>query len=233
MTDSSDRIMYAAKPTADSAIQRDAQKLQWAVRESVSSSPGAFLADIDDIDAKLASDWIDEIRLSTWAIVQRGDEILGIAAAKRPDRDKDKDVNQSTARFIESDWIAGAMRRRGIGRRLVEYLIDIEREKHHVQQFLLWVFDTNEPATDLYEDLGFKRTGEEKWLARANAKEIKYQLLLDSAVLTTAELRSRRSARENDWRMYSVRYRILGDQTVIGFNCSAARMRPLSDSSDQ
>jgi ribosomal protein S18 acetylase RimI-like enzyme len=132
MTDSSDRIVYPAELTAGSAIQRDARKLQWAVRESVSSSPEAFLAHINDIDAKSASDWIDEIRLSTWAIVERDDEILGIAAAKRPDRDEDKDVNQSTARFIESVWIAGAMRRRGIGRRLVEYLIDIERERHHV-----------------------------------------------------------------------------------------------------
>jgi hypothetical protein len=87
MTDSPNRIVYPAKLTAGSAIQRDAQKLQWAVRESVSSSPEAFLANIDDIDAKLASDWIDEIRLSTWAIVERDDEILGIAAAKRPDRD--------------------------------------------------------------------------------------------------------------------------------------------------
>ena len=97
MTDSPNRIVYPAKLTAGSAIQRDAQKLQWAVRESVSSSPEAFLAHINDIDAKSASDWIDEIRLSTWAIVERDDEILGIAAAKRPDRDEDKDVNQSTA----------------------------------------------------------------------------------------------------------------------------------------
>lgn len=196
--------------TMSPAIQRDAQRLRRAVRDSVSSSPGAFLATIDDINRKLASDWINEIRSSTWAVVQKGDRILAIAAAKRPDCEEDKGLDPSTVRFIESVWVAETIRRCGIGRRLVEYLMDVERARSHIQQFLLWIFSTNQPAAGFYENMGFKRTGEEKWLAQANETEIKYHLRFDSAVLAADELRSKKYAREIDRRMYDVCYRVLG-----------------------
>ena len=53
---------------------RDAQMLKEAMHEAISTSPEAFLMTIDDIKAKETDYWEREIRSSTWAVIQKGDE---------------------------------------------------------------------------------------------------------------------------------------------------------------
>src|ERR1700730_11846987 len=84
---------------------RDAQILQKAIRESISTSPEAFLKTVDDVDERSIDYWEKEIDTSTWAVIQRGEAVVGIAVARLPDREMDTDIDPTTARFIESVWI--------------------------------------------------------------------------------------------------------------------------------
>ena len=195
-----------------SAVIRDAQILQTAMRKAVATSPGAFLTTPEDIDAKPMSYWEEDIRRSTWSVVEQGNEVLGIAAAKQPDCNKDFNIDDfERARFIESVWIDGSIRRRGIGIRLVQFLIDVECDQRGIEQFFLWVFDENEPAIRLYEDhFGFKRTQAENWQPQVKRTEVQYRLLLDSPVQLAAKLKVDADAREKDFRELGIRYRVLG-----------------------
>jgi len=57
-----------------------------------------------------------------------------------------------------SMWTAPAHRRRGVGRLLVNAILDWGRFRH-AQTLLLMVTSINEPAIRFYERLGFTRTG--------------------------------------------------------------------------
>jgi ribosomal protein S18 acetylase RimI-like enzyme len=203
------RSPAAANPRA---VLGDAETLQRAIRKAVATSPRAFLKTPDDIDAKSIFYWEQEILRSTWAVVEQGTEVLGIAAAKQPDRDKDFNIDDfDRARFIESVWIDDSIRRRGIGMRLVQFLIDVECDQRGIEQFFLWVFNENEPAIRLYEDhFGFKPTEAKNWQPQVKMTEIQYRLLLDSPVQLAAKLRVNADARENDFRELGIHYRVLG-----------------------
>jgi N-acetylglutamate synthase-like GNAT family acetyltransferase len=144
--------------------------------------------------------------------VEKGETVLGIAAAKQPDRDKDIEIDDfDRARFIESVWIDDSIRRRGIGVRLVKFLINVECDQRGIEQFFLWVFDENEPAIRLYEDcVGFRRTLAENWQPQVKMTEIRYRLLLDSPIQLAAKLKADADAREKDFRELGIRYRVLG-----------------------
>lgn len=118
------------------------------MREAVSTSPGAFLTTVAEIDARSSDHWEDELRSSTWAVVQRGDEVFGIAAAKLPSDDDGYIRHSQTARFIESVWIAPSMRGNGYGERLIKYLFDAECKKSaDVDRFFVWVLSrTQQPS---------------------------------------------------------------------------------------
>ena len=82
----------------------DAQTLQKAIRKSIVTSPDAFLKTIDDVDRKSIYEWEIEVKSATWAVAQRGQEVVGIAAAKWPDPENDADIDKpETTRFIE--WV--------------------------------------------------------------------------------------------------------------------------------
>ncbi len=139
----------------------DEQVLAQALCESVSTSPEAFLKTLEDIKNREPDYWRKEIDSSTWAVIQRGKQIVGVAAAKWPDRDMDSTIDQNKARFIESVWIAPEFRRRHLGERLMRYLMEQERAKSPtVRQFLLWVLDDNETAISMYVKMGFTFVGE-------------------------------------------------------------------------
>ena len=200
----------------NSLLFRDAQILQKAMRKSVAISPDAFLRTVDDVDEKPIDYWVDEILSSTWAVIERGNEVLGIAAAKWPDREMDIDIgNPATARFIESVWIAPEFRGHRMGERLVKYLIEVEcRKDPDIQQFLLWVFDENRAAKRLYWRLGFEYTAVRQWHDRVGMTEVKYRLAYDSAVVKAIETAVNEAARRADLREFGVRYRVLGEDTA-------------------
>ena len=201
---------------------RDAEILQEAIRESVSTSPEAFLKTVDDVDGLSIDYWKKEIVSSTWVVIQRGEKVVGIAVSRWPDREMDNDLDPNEARFIESVWIAPELRGHRMGERLVRFLFEVERKKSPaIKQFLLWVFDENRHAIRLYERMRFKETGESQQCNRISRIELKlkYRLRFDVAVpiigavakaITAAR---NRVARWKDLHRFGVTYRILGEKT--------------------
>lgn len=66
---------------------------------------------------------------------------------------------QSTEVDLVSMWTAPEVRRTGVGRLLVDAVIDWARETG-VSSVSLWVTRGNAPAQLLYESMGFRETGE-------------------------------------------------------------------------
>jgi ribosomal protein S18 acetylase RimI-like enzyme len=191
-----------------SPAHRDARILRQALREAKRTSPDSFLTSADDVATRPLDYWIAEMSSSTWAVAERQESVVGVAAAKRPDPDIDRE-DQATARYIESVWIAPDLRSHGLGHRLIMYLLEAEHRKNkRVRHFLLWVFTNNFAAIRLYEHLGFVRTPEKNEGVKT---EIKYRLDLDSVVRSAVRSAVDEAARRQDERQHGVTYRILGD----------------------
>jgi ribosomal protein S18 acetylase RimI-like enzyme len=192
----------------------DARILQKAIRDSVSTSPEAFLKTVDDVDELELDYWEKEIYSSTWAVIERGQEVVGIAVARWPHREMDQDIDPKTSRFIESVWIHPELRGRQMGERLMRFLFDVECEKNaDIRQFLLWVFDKNHRAIRLYERMGFVYTEQRHEDTRGGRTEIQYQLAFDTVVMKTTGKAVDEAARQDDLRQFGVSYRILGGNT--------------------
>jgi ribosomal protein S18 acetylase RimI-like enzyme len=186
----------------DPALSGDAKILHETLREAIDTSPGSFLKTLEDIDG---TDWLGEIQSSTWVVAQHDGGVVGIAVAKRPDPDKDRE-DYETSRYIESVWIAPEHRRRRLGERLINYLLETEYQKNQqVEQFLLWVFVTNLYAIRMYEHMGFDRTSE---MHKGVRTERKYKLDFTSEVYTAV----RKAVKEAAHRRDGVTYRVLGSK---------------------
>jgi GNAT superfamily N-acetyltransferase len=197
----------------DVVLSPDARILRQAVREALSTDSYAFLGTVAEVDGRSAGYWEDQIRSSTWAVMQTEDEVFGIAAAKLPGVGDKNIKDRRTARFIESVWIAPSMRGNRYSVQLIEYLMDAECKKSaDIDRFLLWVFNENKTAIRVYQDMGFKPTGREQKKIRKDGTrvvEVQYQLLLDSTLAVAAELDGNVMACQQGWC-----YRILGEGTT-------------------
>jgi ribosomal protein S18 acetylase RimI-like enzyme len=198
-----------AEATASAALGRDAGILRDALLNALQTSPDSFMTTIEDVAGRPLGYWVNEIRSSTWAVAQRGREIVGLVAGRLPDSDQDRE-DEAFTRYIESVWITPELRGRGLGKRLIHYLIEMEyRKNQQIRQFLLWVFAANSPAIKMYEHMGFLPR-ESKPVERIGHSEdeveVKYYLNFDVVVHTADE-----AARRQDRRRYGVTYRILGE----------------------
>lgn len=190
---------------------RDAQMLKEAMHEATSTSPEAFLMTIDDIKAKEADYWEREISSSTWAVIQKGDKVVGFAVARWPDGEMDRDVDPAAARFIESVWIHPKLRRQRLAEQLVRFLFEVERAKSPgIRQFLLWVFDKNDKAIRLYERMGFRRVGRQKLDDQSGREELRYEYRLEP---DARRMQAALAARLDDLRTSGLVYRVLGEDT--------------------
>ena len=209
MTDYSYEARNPAGGSINSALHWDAKILRDALREAILTSPESFLTTVEDVDTKPLDHWIDEMRSSTWAVAEREGNVVGVAAAKRPDPHKDKE-DQATTRYIESVWISPDLRGRRLSERLIRYLLEEEHRKNQdIRHFLLWVFTTNSSAIRLYEDMGFVRTPDANKGIRT---EIKYHLDFGREVYAAVHLAVNDTARRHDERQYGVTYRTLGEK---------------------
>jgi ribosomal protein S18 acetylase RimI-like enzyme len=192
---------------------RDAQILVQALRASVITSPDAFSKNLEDVENPELDYWRKEIDSATWAVIQRGEEVIGVAVARRPDLEMDSETDPIRARFIESVWIAPEFRRLHLGDRLVRCLMEEEHAKDPcVRQFLLWVFDDNKLAIAMYEHMGFLYAGRQEfrgWRGENKPKyELKYKYDLDPGC---AEMQDAAAGRREDVRRYGLVYRLLGE----------------------
>lgn len=186
------------------ASRSDWRLLRAAILKSIATSPGAFLATADRLKDKPDEYWTDRLESATWAVVQRRGHVLGIAAAKPPDEVDDYYLDsQEHACFIESVWVDPGLRGRGVGERLVTYLIEQQRQAG-IQDFYLWVIDNNEPAIRLYDRMDFKETPN-----RSALPETQYLKAFDSNLIDDEELNRNADARERDGRDFGITYRLL------------------------
>jgi ribosomal protein S18 acetylase RimI-like enzyme len=187
---------------------RDAEMLKEAMRRAISTSPEAFLTTIDDLDDKEADYWAWEIRSSTWAVIQSGDRVVGLAVARWPDGEKDRDVDPTAARFIESVWIDPKFRGNRLAERLLGFLFEEELTRSPgVGRFLLWVFDENDYAKRLYGRMGFKHVGQKEIPELSGRLELRYEYSLEP---DPGEGESALSAWQNDLNTEGLVYRLLG-----------------------
>jgi ribosomal protein S18 acetylase RimI-like enzyme len=203
-----------AEATTSAVLGRDAMILRSARLYAVGTSPDSFMRTAEDVEAQPLGYWVNEISSSTWAVAQRRkegkEEIVGLVAGRLPDSDEDRE-DQAFARYIESVWITPELRGKGLGKRLIHYLLEMEyRKNQQIKQFLLWVLDANSPAKKMYEHMGFRATSDSKLLQRSGHStaeiEVKYCLDFDAAVHKADE-----DARRQDRRMHGVTYRVLGE----------------------
>jgi ribosomal protein S18 acetylase RimI-like enzyme len=192
--------------------------LRYTILRSVATSPGAFLATAAQLKAKSPEYWQNRLSSSTWAVVQRGSDILGIAAAKPPSQVDDYAL-QEPACFIESVWIDPDMRGNGVGERLLTYIIEQQR-KARIQKFYLWVFDYNAPAIRLYDRMHFKPTGRDGELP----DEIQYLRAFDSDAIDNDELMRNAVARWRDRARWGIKYRLLTPDEARTHMASAYRL---------
>jgi ribosomal protein S18 acetylase RimI-like enzyme len=190
---------------------RDAQSLKAAMCEAISTSPEAFLATIAELEAKEDDYWEREIRSSTWAVLERADEIVGFAVARSPNGEADNGIDPAAARFIESVWIAPELRGNRMAERLVRFLVEVEVGKSpDLRQFLLWVFDKNIYAIRLYERMGFRYVNQKELDDDSGRIELRYEYWLEP---DAGGARAALSARQDDLHAHGVVYRVLGEDT--------------------
>lgn len=190
---------------------RDARILVQALRASVITSPDAFSRSLQDVEEPGLDHWRKEIKRATWAVIERTDEVIGVAVARRPDSQMDKGVDKARARYIESVWIAPEFRRLHLGERLLRFLMEEEHAKSpQVRQFLLWVFDDNKLAIAMYERMGFsyiERQELHSWRGgNKPTHELKFQYDLDPG---SAEMQGAAADRHEDTRRDGLVYRLL------------------------
>ena len=197
-------------------LHDEALTLQTALRESVSTSPEAFLKTSEDIDNLAIDYWVKDIGSATWVVIQKSEEVVGVAVA-RLDREMDCDIDPDKVRSIESVWIAPQLRGYGLGERLIKFLIEMECKKcPDVEQFLLWVFKENHHAIRLYGRMGFNYTGRSQkinWIGKTE-RQYKYQLKLNRPVGEAVDMVVNNTVRRDDLCRFGVRYRVLGENTA-------------------
>jgi ribosomal protein S18 acetylase RimI-like enzyme len=157
----------------------DAVVLRTALRMAVISSPAAFLMTIEDIESQPANFWQEALLASSWAVVERRGAVLGIARTQPPDREIEPDADPTEIRYIDSLWIAPAMRRRGLGTHLVEFLIETEMAANPALQMIqAAVLESNVPATYFYDRMGFFRAAGTRRGGFRGAREVEFRLAL-------------------------------------------------------
>jgi ribosomal protein S18 acetylase RimI-like enzyme len=208
MADCGGRAERPAGTSAGSAIFQDAQTLKATMCDAVSTSPNSFLITLRDVASKEAGDWIYEIKSSTWVVAERDGEGVGVAACKPPQQGQDEESDQDS-RYIESVWIHPGLRGRRLGERLIRYLMAAEfRKNPDIRQFLLWVFEENESAINLYQRMDFVSTGEKHDGSRP---EIKYRLDVNPEAYPYSWQAAAEALLSDGKGKYRVTYRVLGE----------------------
>ena len=194
----------------------DAQILQRTIRKSIYTSSEAFLKTVEEVDNCGTGYWEQEIASSTWAVIQRGEDVIGVVVARRPDPEKNPDVDPPSTRFIESVWIDPELRGSHLGERLVKFLFAVEYAKSPgIREFLLWVFEKNVPAIRFVKSVwGFGDDIEQKLPYGSGRIELRYRYSLkpDAAPVAAAA-----ESRQQGPDIHGLIYRVLGDRETSYF----------------
>jgi RimJ/RimL family protein N-acetyltransferase len=119
------------------------------------NSPEAFGSTFESESLKPSSSFAERLRSSAIFGALRGAELLGIAGFAF--REGAKEAHKG---LLWGMYVRPNARKSGVGRRLVEAVIDFARQ--HAEILQLSVVSDNEPARRLYARLGFVEYGLEK-----------------------------------------------------------------------
>ncbi|CUR61883.1 putative GCN5-related N-acetyltransferase [metagenome] len=136
----------------------DVARLREVRLTALRQEPSAFLSTFDEQVMWSDDDWTRELRRGTWLVAaDQGDDVGLIGATSEDDIPRDD-------RYASYMWVHPDRRREGIGTLLLMTLIARLREGE-VSSLWLWVMDDNPSALRLYEQTGFRLTGDRQPLA--------------------------------------------------------------------
>jgi GNAT superfamily N-acetyltransferase len=128
-----------------------------AVRvRALRDAPDAFTSTLAEAEARSPRGWTHQLEdLPTWIAVIDGADVGMVRGSNDDDR-------EATVWLI-SMWVAPEARRRGVGGRLIDAVVDWARAGG-ARRVLLEVADWNTAAAALYERKGFKANGRSNML---------------------------------------------------------------------
>lgn len=147
----------------------DAELLKTVRLAALETDPYAFGTTFEEASRLSAADWADRVAWSasgsgrTMFFACDGDEVIGLMGGYR-------DTPESSVVEVFSSWVAPAARRRGIGRQLLQAVVDWARDTS-ASAVQLWVTRGNDPAHRLYIEMGFVETGEHQPLPSDPCKD--------------------------------------------------------------
>jgi ribosomal protein S18 acetylase RimI-like enzyme len=134
---------------ADAALYREIRLV------GLKNSPEAFGSTFETESLKPLSSFVERLRSSAVFGAFCGAELLGIAGFA-----SHEGVKEAHKGLLWGMYVRSNARKSGVGRRLVDAVIDFARQ--HVEILQLTVVSDNEPARRLYARLGFVEYGLEK-----------------------------------------------------------------------
>lgn len=126
---------------------------------ALQGSPAAFLSTYEEQARWSADLWRAEVRRGRWLVAVDGGRDVALLGAT-----PESDV-PGTDRYLSYMWVAPDRRGLGLGRRLVNTML---RTLHDdgVPRAWLWVMGDNDWVRVLYEQLGFRATGDRQPLKK-------------------------------------------------------------------
>ena len=115
---------------------------------ALQNAPAAFVNTSAAERGLTPEDWQARFTDATWVAARVGLDYAGIARLAPPED------GLPWVRFVESVWVEPRYRRQGVLREMMEHLA-ILAQIAGASELRLWVLDTNEPAFDAYQKLGF------------------------------------------------------------------------------
>jgi ribosomal protein S18 acetylase RimI-like enzyme len=151
--------------------QADAEAYRALRLSGLAESPEAFGSDFATESASPVEAFAKTLETLYVAGAFDGDRLVAVTGFRQLDREKTRHRGD-----IWGVYVAPEARGKGIGRRLLEHVIDHARGR--VRQVHLSVTTTNAPAVALYEYLGFTRYGTEPRSLLVNGRYLDEYLMV-------------------------------------------------------
>jgi len=142
---------------------RDWRDLKTFRLEALRTEPAAFSSTYAETVLRPDAHWRERLASTqsvTW-MVRRDGRPIGMIGVHLGSDEGDPSVAVVVSMYVSQDH-----RRRGLGRALLQMLIDHVAADPEIETIRLWVTATQEPARRLYESLGFRTVGsdEGEWI---------------------------------------------------------------------
>lgn len=139
------------------------QKFKHIRLEALDDSPTAFGQSAEDESKKTDEQWESGVKFtnenppSLALFAEIGEEIIGMVGSFTKDREKMKHIANVWGMYVNSEY-----RGQGIGRKLLESLIEELKNHSQIKKIRIGVVSSNTLAAELYKRLGFEVVGEFK-----------------------------------------------------------------------